>query len=247
MNSKINFKVLVVSIILGTVFVLSFSWASGMQFETSLFPVLALLMGFILTGFIIGLLSKGITIVEPGLGSIFIAAIAFFAVPAMHIHGFAELTQDSDWIILLLNAVVLTFIGAWLGEMFQHGELKSQEDNKIIIDWSWVVAGTVFGVTVSIIIAVILDLLLGHNPTNFILPFFLGLLFTGFMNGFKSTGITTKEAGISGFLTMTIMITIVRLTLVTEIEIEYLLPGLVLGYLISLLGGFIGEKVQARK
>jgi hypothetical protein len=67
------------------------------------------------------------------------------------------------------------------------------------------------------------------------------------MVGLKSPGITIKEAGLSGFLTITILISIVRLTLVTEIEFEYIFLGLILGFIVSMLGGIAGEKLQSGK
>jgi hypothetical protein len=247
MSSGFNVKALLVSILVGTIVVLLFSWASGSQFDTSLFPVLAMLSGFIITGFIIGIITKGITIIEPGLGSIIVASITYFVLPSLQIEGFKEISQDTDWIIILMNGVVLTFIGAWLGEMFQHGDLVKDDSKSLSFNWSWVFAGTVFGVSVSIIIAIIIDFIFGHNPFYFMIPFFVNLFFTGIMVGLKSPGVTIKEAGLSGFLTITILISIVRLTLVTEIEFEYIILGLILGYVVAMLGGFAGEKIQSRK
>ncbi|MCL5990576.1 MAG: hypothetical protein M1419_00540, partial [Bacteroidetes bacterium] len=170
-----------------------------------------------------------------------------FVLPSLQINGFNDITQDSDWIIILMNGVVLTFLGAWLGEMFQHGEIQMEENKSISFNWSWVFAGTVFGFLVSIIIAVIVNLIVGDEPFYFIIPFFVGLFFTGIMVGLKSPGITIKEAGLSGFITITILTSVVRLTLVTEIEFEYIFLGLVLGYIVAMLGGIVGEKMQSRK
>lgn len=247
MSSGFNVKALLVSIIVGTIVVLLFSWASGSQFDKSLFPVLAMLSGFIITGFIIGIITKGITIIEPGLGSIIVASITYFVLPSLQINGFNDITQDSDWIIILMNGVVLTFLGAWLGEMFQHGEIQKEDDKSISFNWGWVFAGTIFGILTCIIIAVIVNLIVGDEPSYFIIPFFVGLFFTGLMVGLKSPGITINEAGLSGFLTITILTSIVRLTLVTEIEFEYIILALVLGYIVAMLGGFAGEKMQSRK
>ncbi|TAL69976.1 MAG: hypothetical protein EPN82_04995 [Bacteroidetes bacterium] len=247
MNSGFNLKSLLVSIVVGIIVVLFFSWASGSRFDTSLFPVLAMLTGFIITGFIIAIITKGVTIIEPALGSIIVASITYFILPTLKIKGFAEINQDSDWIIILMNAVVLTFLGAWLGEMFQHGELTKEDNKALSFNWGWVFAGTIFGILISIIIAIVVNLIVGNEPFYFIIPFFIGLFFTGIMVGLKSPGITIKEAGLSGFLTITILISIVRLTLVTEIEFEYIILGLVLGYVVAMLGGLAGEKIQSGK
>ena len=244
MNSGFNVKALFISILVGSILVIFFSWASGSRFDTSLFPVLAMLSGFIITGFIIGIISKGVTILEPGLGSIIVAAVTYFVIPSLNIRGFTDINQDSDWIIILLNSAMLTFLGAWLGEMFQHGEVK-KEENATSFNWGWVFAGTVFGVVIGIVIAIITYLIVGDKPIYFIIPFFIGLFFTGLMVGLKSPGITVKEAGLSGFLTITILTSIVRLTLVTEIEYVFIFLGLIIGYLVAMLGGIAGEKLQS--
>ncbi|MBI5324084.1 MAG: hypothetical protein HZB41_02185 [Ignavibacteriae bacterium] len=247
MNSGFSLKALIISIVVGTIIIIFFSWASGNQFDTSLFPVLAMLTGFIITGFTIAIISKGITIIEPALGSIIVAGITYFILPSLQIKGFTEITQDSDWIIILMNGVVLTFLGAWLGEMFQHGEIVKEESSSISFNWGWVFAGTVFGILICMIISIIVNLIFGIEPLYFIIPFFAGLFFTGIMVGLKSPGITIMEAGLAGFLTITILTSIVRLTLVTEIEYEYIFGGLILGYIVSMLGGFAGEKIQSGK
>jgi hypothetical protein len=109
------------------------------------------------------------------------------------------------------------------------------------------VAGTVFGIVFCIIIGIIVNFIFGNQPIYFIIPFFITLYLSGLLTGLKSTGVTTKEAGISGFLIMTIIFTIVRQTLVTEIEIEYIIGGIVIGYFTSLIGGWSGEKLQSKK
>jgi hypothetical protein len=245
MATKFSLKTLLVSIITGIVVVIFFSWASGSKFETALFPVLAMLSGFIVTGFLIGIISKGVTIIEPGLGSIIVAGVTFFVIPQMQIQGFMEITYDSDWIIILMNGVILTFIGAWLGEKFQNSE--NLDEDQEIVEWSWIVAGTIFGVSLSIIIAIVINLIIGNDPIYFIIPFFIALVVSGYMVGYRSPGVTIKEAGISGFLIITFIFTIVRLTLVSNIEIVYVIGGIILGYIVSTGGGWLGEKMQARK
>ena len=247
MKSSIDLRTLTVSVIVGIIVVLLLSYASGSQVNTALFPVLAMLCGYIITGFTVGIISKGVTIIEPGLGSIMVAAVSFFAIPAMQISGFMEITQDSDWLIILMNAVVLTFIGAWLGEKFQHGDLTAAEIKQTTVDWSWIVAGTVFAIVVSVILTIIVDLIFGQNPSYFTIPFLVSLFLTGLVIALKTPRIAYRDALLSGYLTITILTTIVRLTLVSEIEIEYLLIGLILGLGITLFGAYLGGGMKPNK
>lgn len=245
MNKSFSFRTLFVSIISGIIIVVLFSWLAGSRFEEALYPILALLSGFVVTGFIAGYVSKGVTILEPGLGSIIVAYISYIIISALELKGFYEITHVSDWLIIMMNGVILTFVGAWLGEKFQN---ETQETEYIkVLDLSWIIAGTIFGVVLSIIIGILTNLIFGIEPIYFIIPFFIALYISGLLSGLKSEGVTTKEAGISGFLIMTIIFTIVRVSLVSEIEIEYIIGGLILGYLMSLFGGWTGEKLQARK
>lgn len=246
MNKGFNFLAFILTILIGSALVLIFTWFTGNYYKTPLLPVLSMLTGFITTGFIIGIITREITITEPGLGSMIVAVIAYFVLNSLEIIGLMDLA-DSDWIIILMNAVIMTFIGAWLGEKIQHGQFTSAESTTPSIDWGWVIAGALFGLTLTIIIVNILVFIIGPNPDQFIIPFFVGLLLTGIVVGKKSPGVTIKEAGISGFLTITILFDIVTITLYVDqaIPTGYVIGGIVLGIIVTLLGGFIGEKWQA--
>ena len=207
---SLNLGVLSLSIIVGTVLVLGFAYISGGYYSSALFPTLAIFAGFIITGFIIGLMSIEVTISEPGIGAIVVAILTFLLVPLFKLKGFAAV-NSTDWIIVLMNAVVLTFVGAWIGEKIQHGNIN--EGSKANFDWSWVVTGTILGITLNIILVIFLTLILGADPTKFIIPFFLSLLVVGIIVGRYSPGVTIKEAGLAGFLIIAIEFDIARLTL----------------------------------
>lgn len=242
---KLNITALLLSIMIGLILVVGFAFTTGDQFATALFPTMAVLSAYIITGFSIGYLSRGVTIIEPGIGSIVISITVFFVIPILQLKGFHGM-WTSDWIIIYMNAIIMTHLGAWLGEKFQHGDLPEEAITKMKIEWGWVFAGTVMGVTVSMLIVNILVLVIGYNPKDYVLPYFISLLITGLVIGWKSPGITIQEAGLGGFLTITIVFNIIRLTLRTESEIELkvIIIGMISGYLVSLLGGFIGEIVQ---
>jgi len=249
MKSKFHFGALIISVIVGFAIVMLFSRVSGGQYSTPLFPVLALLSGFIVTGFVIGITTKGVTILEPGLGSIIVAILTHLILPSFNLHGF-EGIWHSDWLLIFMNAIVLTFIGSWLGEKFQHGVVESNTGTSLPIDWGWIVAGTMVGLTVSLImlnILVFIYFLLGESPSGFFIPFFIALFCTGILIGWKSPGVTIKEAGIAGFLTITLDLNLARLTLntVDEIGVGYIIAGLSIGFVVTLIGGFLGEQIQS--
>lgn len=246
MDKKFDFVAFFVAFVVGSIVVIGFSWLMGSMYDSPLYPLVSLISGFIVSGFLVGILSKGVTIVEPGLASILVAGTAYFALTSLELPGFMGV-NDSDWIIVLLNSIIVTFVGAWVGEMIQHGGLKLDLDNEKIIEWSWVLVGSVIGIFTTLILVNIFVIIFGPSPEKFYIPFFLAMLLAGYINALKSEGKTIKEAAIAGFIAFTILIDIVRITLFTydEIPIEFILGGLVAGTIFSFIGGFVGEEVQA--
>jgi len=245
---KLNIKIIFLTVLVGFALTLSFAYIMADQFAAAMLPTIALLSAFIVTGFVVGFFSKGVTFIEPGIGSIVVAALLFFTIPALNLKGFQGM-WTSGWLIIYMNAILLTFAGAWLGEKFEDAELSSDQLIHEHFDWSWMIAGTMMGLTVSMIIVNLLDLILGHNPDSFIVPYFASLLITGLVVGWKSPGYTVLEAGLAGYLTVTIIFNIARMTIITESEIGvwYIIIGTVLGFVVSIIGGFIGEKIQTAR
>lgn len=249
MSKKFSFTAFFISVIIGAVLLIAFSWATGPKFSNALFPSMSILAAFMVTGFLTGILSKDITISEPGIGSIVLAVIGVLVIPAMKLKGFEGVTA-SDWLLIMMNGIIFTFLGAWLGEKFQHGVINAPSSDSSEIDWGWIVAGTIFGIGVSLILVILLDLVFGHNPSSFIIPFIIALLLSGLVIGWKSPGVTIIEAGLAGFLTITADLNILRLTIFGDtmsIDLGWLIGALVVGFVTSLAGGFIGEGIQKSK
>lgn len=248
MSAKINTSTLGLSVIVGFIFIAGLAMLSSVFFATALFPTYAMIAGYILTGIVIGYFSKDVTIIEPGLGAIVASFAAAFFISSFELRGLSGL-WTSDWILISMNGVILTFAGAWVGEMFQSGEVVSKATAASKFEWEWIIAGTIVGVLLSLLLVSILVLFLGYKESNYLIPLLIALLGTGYVVGYKSPGVTIVESGLAGFLTITININIVRLTLISESEIDAfsIIGALVVGYLVSLLGGYIGEKVQAKK
>jgi len=246
--NKLNYKIIAYTLLIGGVITILFSYIMGQQFATALFPTIALLSAFILTGFLVGYLSHGVTFLEPGIGAILLSFALYFIIPALNIRSF-EGVWVSDWIIIFLNGILFTFVGAWLGEKFQDSNLSADHLISDSFDWSWMIAGTLMGIASSMIVVNLLDLILGHNPDYFIIPYFFSIFVTGLIVGWKSPGYTVIEAGLAGLLTITIVLNIARLTLLTDSEmgIWYVVLGIILGFFIAVLGGFAGEKIQGTR
>ncbi|MBI3258850.1 MAG: hypothetical protein HYZ54_05180, partial [Ignavibacteriae bacterium] len=69
----------------------------------------------------------------------------------------------------------------------------------------------------------------------------------GILVGWRSPGVTIREAALAGFLTVIIDLDAIMLTLGSENEelSMLLMYGAGIGIVVALIGGFIGEKIQS--
>ena len=241
-KNTFHMRSLLISIPVGVAAVSLFSFLSGHSFATGPFPVLAILLGFTLTGMIVGYMSEGETILEPGLASIAVACITYFLIPAMG-RGYTDMVPEED-LLVMMNGVLFTFVGALVGEQLQ-GTLDDGLDQKQI-DWSWVFAGCMVGITIAFTVVSILSFFMGYQEWVHFVAFAIGLLSTGFIVGRRSAGKTIWEAALAGLITVIICTDFVFIALVT-FDSSYIVLGLLLGVVASLVGGIIGEKMQSSK
>jgi hypothetical protein len=75
---------------------------------------------------------------------------------------------------------------------------------------------------------------------------FLGLQATGYVCAFRSPGDTSYEAAVSGIITLILLIDVFVFALAGQTILSYLRMTLVLfvGLLASLVGGYVGERMQ---
>jgi hypothetical protein len=226
-----------ISAFVGSVITLFLAYISGSSFSALPFPIIAILSGFVVTGIVEGILSKGVTILEPAIGAVLVGIVLFIVLPMMNIRGFRDL-DSAVLVVMLINGVILSALGGWVGE-----KLQGTLDDDSPIDWSWVMCGSALATTITMLCASSLVVVLGYHLTNHFLAFFLGLFIAGFIIGYRSPGVAVKEAGVAGFLAVVLNIDIVCVAL-GMLDITIILSGLVLGILMTLLGGWVGEKVQ---
>ncbi len=230
-----------ISAFVGSVITLFLAYISGSSFSALPFPIIAILSGFVVTGIVEGILSKGVTILEPAIGAVLVGIVLFIVLPMMNIRGFHDL-DSAVLVVMLINGVILSALGGWVGEKLQ-GTLDDDIPDESPIDWGWVMCGAALATTITMLCASSLVVVLGYHLTNHFLAFFLGLFIAGLIIGYRSPGIAVKEAGVAGFLAVVLNIDIVCVAL-GMLDITIILSGLVLGILMTLLGGWVGEKIQ---
>lgn len=248
MRRSLQWGSVVISALIGIVLVLGLSYISGSKFATPPFPIMAILSGFIVTGIIAGIISKEKTILEPGIAAIIVSIVTAFVLPGFQLKGLVDM-QSASLLLVLANGVLMTFMGAWAGEYIQGEEDVKAETSSI--EWGWIICGGIIGVGVSMLLASSVVVLLGggFNLSYHLVAFIVGLLCTGTLVGWRSPGVTIREAALAGFLTVIIDLDAIMLTLGLENEelSMLLMYGAAIGIVVALVGGFIGEKIQSKK
>jgi len=239
-TGSLDLKSVAGSLIIGLIAVFGLGWMSGTTFAALPFPVLSLLSGFILTGMVAGLLSKGETISEPVISSVIVSIALYFFLPGLNLQGFADIHPEHI-LLIGLNGIMLSFAGAWAGEMLQ-GTMETAEEVKHL-EWGWVLAGTILGVMVSILVSTLLIIVLGFEFTPLLIAFVIGLFLTGFLIGYRSAGVTIMEAALAGLFTLVINVDILTLALVPP-GFDEIMLALILGGVLSMIGAWVGEKIQ---
>lgn len=238
---SIDFQSALISAIVGSVITLFLAYVSGSSFSALPFPMIALLCGFVIMGIVEGILSKGVTILEPAIGAVLVGLVLFLVLPMMNVRGF-ESMNSAVLVIALVNGVILSALGGWVGEKLQ-GTLDDDIPDEHPIDWGWVLCGAALGTTITMLISSSLVVVLGYHLLNHFLSFFGGLFAAGFIIGLRSPGLAIKEAGVAGFLAVVLNVDIISVAL-GILPIETILAGIVLGVICTLVGSFVGEKVQ---
>ncbi len=255
------------SFAIGVVFVVLFTALTGNIFAQPIFPLLAMTSGFVLAGVGYGYLSEGETVMEPALAAILVAVVAYFIIDALNFEAFGGLMEEGTFtymmVVSFLNGLILTFAGAWAGEMLQ-GTYTGSEGS--VLDWGWIMAGTILGFAVSLFLINLVIWLFGTLSTGpgaafaalepgnvwvMLLVVFLGLEATGYVCAFRSPGDTSYEAAIAGIITLVLLIDVFVFALGGQSSPSILGYGrmvlvLIIGLLASLVGGYIGERMQSR-
>lgn len=251
-------KAIIGSFVTGVVFVVLFTWMNGNALAAPTFPLLAMTSGFILAGVSYGYLSDGETVLEPVLAAVLVAGVSYVLITALDLRCFEGIVRDGTYtymmVVSFMNGLVLTFAGAWAGEKLERTYAGS---GRPAMEWGWIVAGAILGFAVSLFLINLVIWLFGLFATSvaalepgntwvMLFVVFLGLQATGYVCAFRSPGNTSYEAAISGLITLILLVDVFVFALDGQGLLSYLRMVLVLfvGLLASLIGGYVGERMQ---
>ncbi|MEK6650711.1 MAG: hypothetical protein AABY75_07030 [Bacteroidota bacterium] len=240
-----EWKWVIAGVIAGLIIVGASYYIVAPVFHSPAIQTLVMMVGFMMTGVIVGYFSPGVTIREAGIGG---AIVMVLIMVLMAITGDTDNFVQNKLIdfLLLILGVGFSLAGAWAGEKLQGDNAPATEDDKAedIIHWKWVLAGVVIGFALNALFVFLTAPVFQLNMSVAIVAFLVSFLITGFIVGYKSPGVTLKEPAIAGIFTVIIDWVFLEFGINLEIAADNLISGLALGFLFSLLGAWLGEKYQ---
>lgn len=214
-------------------------------FNSAEIQALVMMVGFAITGVIVGYFSPGVTIREAGVGG---GLVMFIMLVILYLTGANEKLLQSQFMnfLMLLLGTGFSFVGGWVGEKLQaaggpHTEEERADD---VFHWKWVLIGIVIGFALNVLFVFLSTPVFNVSQSVALVAFLISFIITGFIVGYKSPGVTLKEPAVAGIFTVIIDWVFLEFGITLHISPEDVIAGLALGFLFALLGAWLGEKYQ---
>jgi hypothetical protein len=213
-------------------------------FNSFYIPLFIGLLSFVIMGIIIGYKSPGYTLKEPAIGGAFAMLIT---IAILH-YVFDYNPPTGQMIVAPFLAFVLALLGGWVGEELQGSSERAAETKKVGgFEWAWVITGTVIGFILNNIFVYGLFALLRFGVAGILISLGASFIVAGIIVGYKSPGVTIKEAALAGVLGVIINFLFIYYGFGAMLDMQFLIMGLVGGFILSFVGGWVGEEMQKRK
>ncbi len=213
-------------------------------FSSFYIPLFIGLLSYVIMGIIIGYKSPGYTLKEPAIGGLF-AMIITMAI--LH-YVFNYTPPEGQMIAAPFLAFFLALLGGWVGEELQGSQQRAAKTTTIAgLEWAWVITGTVIGFILNNIFVYGLFALLRFGVAGILISLGASFIIAGIIVGYKSPGVTIKEAALAGVLGVILNFLFIYFGFGAMLDIQYLVIGLIGGFILSFVGGWIGEEMQKRK
>ena len=211
-------------------------------FHSIQIQILVMLVGCAVTGIVVGYFSPGVTIKEAAIGgTIVVLTMAGFLYAVD-----AEVAKNlAINVVLIVLGIPVSWVGGWAGENLQGSEVNLDEELKTDkIQWKWVLTSVVVGFALNVLFVFLPSKIFNINLNVALAAFLLSFVIAGFIVGYKSPGVTIKEPAFAGILAVILEWLFLEFGLQLNIAIPYLIAGLALGFLFTLIGAWVGEKYQ---
>ena len=243
-SAGLEWKWVISAVIAGLVIVGASYFIVAPTFHSTEIQALVMLVGYVVTGAIIGYFSPGVTIKEASIGGLFVSVLMFLI---LKLSGAAELHSTLINFLLMVLGVGFAWVGGWAGEKLQGDDSSTAEKQQSGFMWKWVITGVVIGFALNILFVFLLAPALKINLKLELVAFLVSFVITGFVVGYKSPGVTISEPAVAGLLSVILDWLFLRFGLGFSSEslpATALVSGLALGFLFSMFGAWLGEKYQ---
>ena len=240
--TSLSWKWVIIAAVVGIIIVGLSYYVVAPTFHSAAIQTLVMMVGFAVTGAITGYFSPGVTIREASIGGALVMIIMLILLFGTR----AEILQSQMTnFFLLLVGIGFSWVGGWAGEKLQGDGSETGEHHAQGIQWKWVLTGVVIGFALNVILVFIGAPMVKFN-LNYVLAVFLAsFVITGFIVGYKSPGVTIKEPAIAGLFAVVLEWLFLEFGIQLHVAAQHLVSGLVLGFMFSLFGAWLGEKYQA--
>jgi hypothetical protein len=194
-------------------------------------------IGFVVTGMIVGYKSPGVTIREAAVGGCILALLVMFSLLTI----FGQDITLAQTVITAIFGFLLAFVGGWVGENLQ----EEKSDQTRGLQWRWVGVGVVVAFVLNAAGVFLLAPLFNYNLDLIFVTFLVSFVVAGYVVGYTSPGVTVKEAAMAGAATVIIDWLLVEFGMEMHVPMRELTIGLVAGFLMMMLGAWVGELLQA--
>ncbi len=241
-----QWKWVVIGVVVGVIIIGGSFFIVAPTFHSTAIQALVVLIGFVVTGGIVGYFSPGVTIKEAffaGLILMFVFALIFSTTP----WGEGQSTQML--ILLLVFSGILSQAGAWMGEKIQGSFERKDSSAKddVGFQWKWVFAGLALGLVLNVLFVFLLAPLFNINLSIIHIAFSVSFILLGFIIGYKSPGVTLKEPAVAGAIAVVGDWLFIQYGIQLPVPVGYIAFGVVEGFLLTLLGAWLGERYQLAK
>ncbi|MFA6540044.1 MAG: hypothetical protein WCT99_00435 [Bacteroidota bacterium] len=244
-SKGLEWKWIIIGVLAGTVLCLSLHQMIAQTFHIPLIPTFMSLLGFVVMGIVIGYKSEGYTLKEPAIGG----ALTIVIVGLILIYGFDYQFSALELVAGGVLGLLLGLVGGWVGEQIQvtpeEAAKELEEEKRGKLQWGWIIAGTVVAFTLSAFFVIGGFAILKFSLGGILIAFGASFLLSGMLVGYFSPGVTIKEAAVSGAFSVILNgLFLYVFSLLMADEFVYVAEGLVGGFILSLVGGWLGEKLQ---
>jgi hypothetical protein len=241
-EQSLQWKWVIIGALVGLVIVGASYYIIEQTFHSIQIQILVMLVGCAVTGIVVGYFSPGVTIKEAAIGG---------ALVVLTMSGFL-FAVDADVaknlginVVLIVLGIPISWVGGWAGENLQGSVVNLDEELKRDkLQWKWVITAVVVGFVLNVFFVFLPSKVFSLNLNVALAAFLLSFVIAGFIIGYKSPGVTIKEPALAGMFAVILEWLFLEFGLQLGIAVPYLVSGLALGFLFTLIGAWLGEKYQ---